>query len=231
LRQHALSDHRENLLLGLFDLAVALDGADIHPLATFGALPGAHIPQSSTLTMAQALHGGAVTDGAAYRASLPTRFPISIVILLLAAALGGLLTLAFGDLYPLFIGSVLLFGVGLPNILFMLRRLRYPDTIIMLPEGYITFLNSASLSEHPYGALSAVTVAPPSLFRGATVVNTGSGTGKQYSVAIRPGFHHSRAIAEQIVANFNTYQQHAIADAEMSDTASVADILDIDPLS
>jgi hypothetical protein len=50
-------------------------------------------------------------------------------------------------------------------------------------------------------------------------------------VAIRPGFHHSRAIAEQIVANFNTYQQHAIADAEMSDTASVADILDIDPLS
>ncbi len=75
LRQHALSDHRENLLLGLFDLAVALDGSGIHPLATFGALPGSHMSRSATLTIAQALHGGAVTDGAAYRASLPSTFP------------------------------------------------------------------------------------------------------------------------------------------------------------
>ena len=30
----------------------------------------------------------------------------------------------------------------------------------------------------------------------------------------------SRRIAEQIVANFSAYQQHAVADAGMSDTAS-----------
>ena len=60
-----------------------------------------------------------------------------------------LLALAIADLYPVFIASVLLFGVGVPNLLFMRRRLRYPDTIIALLQGYITFFNSARLSEHP----------------------------------------------------------------------------------
>ena len=159
------------------------------------------------------------------------RFPISIVILQVALALGCLFSLVSGSVYPLFLGCVLAFGIGLPNILFMLRRLRYPDTIITRPEGYMTFLNSARLSEHPYGAMSEVAIAPPSLFRGATVVNTGVGTGKRYSVTIRPGFHKSRHIAEQIVANFNAYKQHIVTDVRMSDAASVANMLDVDTLS
>jgi TIR domain len=207
LRQRMTSDHRDTLLLGVFDLAEALDQSSIHPLSAFGALPGARLPRSSTLVMAQALNGVTPPDGAVYRASLPARFTYSLVILFVVAALGGLLALASGDLYPLFIASVLLFGIGVPNLLFMRRRLHYPDTIITLPEGYITFFNSARLSEHPYSTLDSVAITASGVFSGFTLTNTGMGSNRPYTVQIRPGFYRSRHIAEQIIADFNHYKR------------------------
>ncbi|HEX5158440.1 MAG TPA: toll/interleukin-1 receptor domain-containing protein [Ktedonobacterales bacterium] len=206
LRQSPRSDLRENLLLGVLSLAEALDQAGAHPAATLGALPGGRLPRSSTLVMARALRGVTPPDGTVYRASLPSRFIYSTIILLAVAASGVLFALVSGSLYPLFIASVLLFGIGVPNLLFMRRRLRYPDTIIALPEGYITFFNSARLSEHPYESLSAVTIAAADAFSGVTLSNSGVGSSKPYTVQIRPGFHQCRDIAEQIIADFNRYK-------------------------
>jgi len=213
LRQRMASDHRDNMLLGMLDLVEALDHMGAHPLAMFGALPGAHIAQSSTLAMAQALRGETAPGATVYRASLPARFPIAIGILLLVAAIGCWLTVTGGGLYPLFIAGLLVFGVGAPTWLFLLRRLRYPDTIITFPEGYVTFYNSARLSEHPYEAMSALTLAPPSLWRGVTLVYTGVGSNRTFQTPIRPGFHQSRRIAEEIIANFNRYKSQVTASA------------------
>jgi TIR domain len=207
LRQCPRSDLRGNLLLGVLSLAEALDQAGAHPASTFGALPGGRLPRSSTLVMAQALRGITPPDGTVFRASLPARFIYSTIILLTVAALGALLALASGNLYPLFIASVLLFGIGAPNLLFMRRRLRYPDTIIALPEGYITFFNSARLSEHPYDSLSTVTITASDAFSGVTLTNSGVGSSKPYTVQIRPGFHQSLHIAERIIADFNRYKR------------------------
>src|SRR6185437_13317043 len=84
---------------------------------------------------------------------------------------------------------------------------RYPDTIIALPEGYITFFNSARLSEHPYDSLSTVMITAFDAFSGVTLANSGVGSGKPYTVQIRPGFHQSRAIAERIIADFSRYKR------------------------
>ncbi len=89
----------------------------------------------------------------------------------------------------------------------MRRRLRYPDTIIALPEGYITFFNSARLSEHPYDSLSTVTITAADPFSGVTLTNSGVGSRKPYTVQIRPVFHQSHAIAERIIADFNRYKR------------------------
>jgi TIR domain len=207
LRQCPRSDLRGNLLLGVLSLAEALDQAGAHPASLFGALPGGRLPRRSTLVMARALRGITPPDGAVYRASLPARFIYSTVILL-----------AIGDLYPLFIASVLLFGIGVPNLLFMRRRLHYPDTIIALPEGYITFFNSARLSEHPYDSLSTVTVSAADAFSGVTLANSGVGSSKPYTVQIRPGFHQSRHIAERIIADFNHDKRLSI-EQSASDTS------------
>jgi hypothetical protein len=88
--------------------------------------------------------------------------------------------------------------------------LRYPDTIIAMPEGYITFFNSARLSEHPYDSLSTVTVTAADPFSGVTLANSGVGSSKPYTVPIRPGFHQSRAIAERIIADFNRYKRLSV---------------------
>ncbi len=223
LRQCPRSDLRDNLLLGVLNLAEALDQAGAHPAATFGALPGGRLPRSSTLVMAQALRGITPPDGAVYRASLPARFIYSTIILLAVAAFGVLFALAIGNLYPLFIASVLLFGIGVPNLLFTRRRLRYPDTIITVPEGYIIFFNSARLSEHPYDSLSTVTITASDAFSGITLANSGIGSSKPYTVQIRPGFHQSRDIAERIVADFNRYKRLSV-----DHSASDANALDID---
>lgn len=207
LRQCPRSDLRDNLLLGVLNLVDALDQAGAHPAATLGALPGGRLPRSSTLVMAQALHGITPPDGMVYRASLPARFIYSTIILLAVAVSGALLALAMSNLYPLFIASVLLFGVGVPNLLFTRRRLRYPDTIITVPEGYITFFNSARLSEHPYESLSTVTISASDPFGGVTLANSGVGSSKPYAVHIRPGFHQSRRIAERIIADFTRYKR------------------------
>ncbi|HEX5546212.1 MAG TPA: toll/interleukin-1 receptor domain-containing protein, partial [Ktedonobacterales bacterium] len=185
LRQSPRSDLRGNLLLGVLSLADALNQAGAHPAASFGALPGGRLPRSSTLVMARALRGITPPDGTVFRASLPARFIYSAIILVTVAAGGVLLALAISDLYPLFIASVLLFGIGVPNLLFMRRRLRYPDTIIALPEGYITFFNSARLSEHPYDSLSTVTITASDTFSGITLANSGVGSSKPYTVQIR----------------------------------------------
>ena len=211
LRQRMASDHRDNMLLGVLDLVYALDHAGAHPLSTFGSLPGARIAHSSTLAMARALRGETTPGATVYQASLPTRFPLAIAILLLVAAAGCWLTISSGDLYPLFIAGLLVFGVGAPAWLFLLRRLRYPDTIITFPEGYVTFYNSARLSEHPFNAMSALTIAPPSLWRGVTLVYTGVGSNRSYQTPIRPGFHQSRRIATEIIANFNRYKSQISA--------------------
>jgi hypothetical protein len=207
LRQSPRSDLRGNLLLGVLGLAEALDQAGAHPASLFGALPGGRLPRSSTLVMARALRGITPPDGTVYRASLPARFIYSSIILLAVAAASALLALAISNLYPLFIASVLLFGIGAPNLLFTRRRLRYPDTIIALPEGYITFFNSARLSEHPYDSLSTVTITAPDAFSGVTLANSGVGSSKPYTVQIRPGFHQSRAIAERIIADFSRFKR------------------------
>lgn len=207
LRQSPRSDLRGNLLLGVLSLAEALDQAGAHPASMFGALPGGRLPRSSTLVMAQALRGITPPDGTVYRASLPARFTYSTIILLAVAAGGALLALAISDLYPLFIVGVLLFGIGVPNLLLTRRRLRYPDTIVTLPEGYITFFNSARLSEHPYDSLSTVTITASDTFSGVTLANSGVGSSKLYTVQIRPGFHQSRRIAERIIADFNRYKR------------------------
>src|SRR6185437_7306834 len=107
LRQCPRSDLSDNLLLGVLNLAEALDQAGVHPAATLGALPGGRLPRSSTLVMARALRGITPPDGTVYRASLPARFIYSTIILLAVAACGALLALASGDLYPVFIASVL----------------------------------------------------------------------------------------------------------------------------
>jgi hypothetical protein len=223
LRQCPRSDLRENLLLGVLGLAEALDQASAHPAASFGALPGGRLPRSSTLVMAQALRGITPPDATVYRASLPARFIYSTIILLMVAAGAVLLALAIADLYPLFIACVLLFGIGVPNLLFARRRLRYPDTIVALPEGYISFFNSARLSEHPYDALSTVSISTADPFSGVTLTNSGVGSSKPYTIPIRPGFHQSRAIAERIIADFNRYKRSS---AEQS--ASDASALDSD---
>lgn len=207
LRESPRSDLRGNLLLGVLSLAEAFDQAGAHPVSLFGALPVGRLPRSSTLVMARALRGITPPDGAVYQASLPARFIYSTIILLAVAAGGVLFTLATGDLYPLFIASALLFGIGVPNLLFLRRRLRYPDTIIALPEGYITFFNSARLSEHPYDSLSTVTITAADAFSGVTLANSGVGSSKPYTVQIRPGFHQSRYIAERIIADFNRYKR------------------------
>jgi hypothetical protein len=207
LRQSPRSDLRGNLLLGVLSLADALNQAGAHPAASFGALPGGRLPRSSTLVMARALRGITPPDGTVFRASLPARFIYSAIILLAVAAASALLALAIGNLYPLFIASVLLFGIGVPNLLFMRRRLRYPDTIVTLPEGYITFFNSARLSEHPYDSLSTVTITASDTFSGITLANSGVGSSKPYTVQIRPGFHQSRAIAERIIADFSRFKR------------------------
>jgi hypothetical protein len=207
LRQCPCSDLCENLLLGVLGLTETLDQAGAHPASMFGALPGGRLPRSSTLMMAQALRGITLPDGAVYWASLPARFIYSTTILVAVAALGVLFALTVGNLYPLFIASVLLFGIGVPNLLFMRRRLRYPDTIIALPEGYITFFNSARLSEHPYDSLSAVTITASDAFSGVTLANSGVGSSKPYTVRIRPGFHQSRHIAERIITDFSRYKR------------------------
>jgi len=98
----------------------------------------------------------------------------------------------------------------MPNLLFMRRRLRYPDTIIALPEGYITFFNSARLSEHPYDSLSTVTITASDAFGGVTLANSGVGSSKPYTVQIRPLFHQSRRIAERIIADFNRYKRLSV---------------------
>ncbi|HEY1388206.1 MAG TPA: toll/interleukin-1 receptor domain-containing protein [Ktedonobacterales bacterium] len=217
LRRRPQSDLRENLLLGVLSLAEALDEAGAHPAASFGALPGGRLPRSSTLVMARALRGITPPDGTAYRASLPARFIYSTIVLLVVAACGVLLALAMSNLYPLFIASVLLFGIGVPNLLFTRRRLRYPDTIITLPEGYITFFNSARLSEHPYDSLSTVTITASDTFSGVTLANSGVGSSKPYTVQIRPGFHQSRDIAARIIADFNHYKRLSV-EQSASDT-------------
>lgn len=211
LRQRIASDHRDNMLLGVLNLVYALDHAGAHPLSTFGSLPGAHIGHTSTLAMAQALRGETTPGATVYQASLPARFSIAIAILLLVAAAGCWLTISSGDLYPLFIAGLLVFGVGAPTWLFLLRRLRYPDTIITFPEGYVTFYNSARLSEHPFNAMSALTIGPPSLWRGVTLVYTGVGSNQSYQTPIRPGFHQSRRIATEITANFSRYRSEISA--------------------
>lgn len=122
------------------------------------------------------------------------------------AALGCWLKVESGDLYPLFIGSILVFGLGVATFLFTRRRLRYPDSIITLLEGYMTFFNSA-LSEHPFESLGTLAIAPSSLFSGVTLVNTSIGSNKPYAVRIRSGFHQSWKIAEQIIADFNRYKR------------------------
>lgn len=221
LRDCPRNDLRENLLLGVLGLAEALDQAGTHPAASFGALPGGRLPRSSTLVMAQALRGITPPDGTVYRASLPARFIYATIILLVVASGAVLLTLASGDLYPLFIASVLLFGIGVPNLLFIRRRLRYPDTIIVLPEGYITFFNSARLSEHPYDSLSMVTVTATDPFSGVTLANSGVGASKPYTVQIRPGFHQSRTIAERIIADFNRYKR--LSGERLANDASALD--------
>jgi hypothetical protein len=225
LRQCARSDLRENLLLGVLGLAEALDQAGAHPATSFGALPGGRLPRSSSLVMAQALRGITPPDGAVYQASLPARFIYATIILLAVAAGVLLLALAIADLYPVFIASVLLFGIGVPNLLFMRRRLRYPDTIVALPEGYITFFNSARLSEHPYDSLSTVTITASDAFSGVTLANGGVGSRKPYTVQIRPGFHQSRAIAERIIADFNRYKrlngEQSASDASALDTDAI----------
>lgn len=212
LRRRPSSSLRDNLLLGVLDLAVALDQAGAHPAQTFGALPGGHLPRSSMLVMAQALRGINPLDGAVYRASLPARFVYSTIILLVAAALGILLIPWFGNLYPLFLAGVLLFGVGAPNLLFILHRLRYPDIIITLPEGYITFFDSARLSEHPFDTLGAVTVTASGVISGVTLTNAATGSKRPYTVQIRPGFHRSRQIAARIVSDFDHYKRLAGSD-------------------
>lgn len=209
LRQHMVSDHRQNLLLGVLELALTLDRAGIHPLAAFASLPGGRVSQSSAVLVAETLHGRTSPNSVVYRASLPARFALSMILLLLIAAVGCWLFLQSGDLYPLFIASVVLFGLGVPNLLFLRRRLRYPDIIITLSEGYITFFNSARLLEYPYDSMSALTLAPPSLFSGTTLVNTGIGSNSPLTVRIRPGFHQSRKIAQRIIADFNRYKRQA----------------------
>ncbi|HEU4785041.1 MAG TPA: toll/interleukin-1 receptor domain-containing protein [Ktedonobacterales bacterium] len=207
LRQAPRSDLQGNLMLGVLSLTEALDQAGAHPASMFGALPGGRLPRSSTLVMARALHGITPPDGTVYRASLPARFTYSTIILLAVAAAGVLFALAIRDLYPLFIAGVLLFGIGVPNLLLTRRRLRYPDTIVTLPEGYITFFNSARLSEHPYDSLSTVTITASDAFSGVMLANSGVGSSKPYTVQIRPGFHQSRHIAERIIADFNHYKR------------------------
>jgi hypothetical protein len=231
LRQRMTSDHRDSLLLGMFDLAAALDQSGINPLSTFGALPSARLPRSSTLVMAEALHGVKPPDGTLYQARLPARFSYSLVLLLVVAALGGLLSLAMSDLLPLFIACVLLFGIGLPSLLFIRRRIRYPDIIIALPEGYITFFSSARLSEHPYGTLDAVTITASGAFSGVTLSNSGVGSNRPYTVQIRQGFHQSRQIAERIIADFNHYKrkQHANLGQTQGDVKA-PDVPDMDVL-
>jgi hypothetical protein len=211
LRQRPICDHRQGLLFGIFALADALAMAGIAPLPTFGALPGARIAHSSMLAVAQTLHGGAPTESSVYRASLPARFPFSLALLLVVAAVSCWFAILAGSPYLIVVAGILVFGVGWPTLLFLRRRLRFPDTIIIFPEGYITFFKSAYVSEHPFDGLNAVAVAPPSLFRGATLVNTGIGARKPYHVPIRPGFHQSRRIAEEIVASFNHYKSQVTA--------------------
>lgn len=211
LRQRPICDHRQGLLFGIFALADALAMAGIAPLPTFGALPGARIAHSSMLAVAQTLHGNAPTESSVYRTSLPARFPFSLALLLVVAAVSCWFAILAGSPYLIVVAGILVFGVGWPTLLFLRRRLRFPDTIIIFPEGYITFFKSAYVSEHPFDGLSAVTIAPPSLFRGATLVNTGIGGHKPYHVPIRPGFHQSRRIAEEIVATFNRYKSQASA--------------------
>ena len=62
--------------------------------------------------------------------------------------------------------------------------------------------------------MSALTRERRGLFGGVTLVYTGIGSNRRFQTPIRPGFHQSRHIADEIIANFIRHKRRAGAGGE-----------------
>jgi hypothetical protein len=202
------SDHRERLLLGVFDLVWALDAQGIRAASTYATLSGTRLPENSMLAIAQALRGEEVPNAQVYRGRLPARLWLAALAQLMLAALCLGIWAATGDLYFAYIVALAVLAIIPALALLIRRRLRYPDIIILRADGYATFFGSARVLEHPFASLSAVQVGRSRLTQGTPLVNFGIDKTVKYALWIPPCIPRHRRLATEIAAAFVQYAVH-----------------------
>jgi hypothetical protein len=210
LRGRVRADCRDTLILGMLDLGLALDEVGIRPVLT-DELEQARLAAMPTL--ARALRGQAPPNGQVYRGRFQASLLVGPLALLLTAALEFGLALQSGSLFFMALIAVAELGFAPPLVLFILRRLRYPDIIVALPDGYITFYGSVLVQQHPFALMRSVAIRPTRLGSGVSLVNTPPDPSRPYTIPILPTFRARKRIAGRIVADFARYRQERGAGA------------------
>src|SRR6185503_13122461 len=102
------------------------------------------------LTLAQALHGTTPPGGRLYRGRPPLSlfFAAGIVFLGILLFLG--LYLVGGPPLFLILSATIVAAAAPAFVSVTRRRLRHPDLVVTLPDGFITFMDSAQILAHPY---------------------------------------------------------------------------------
>jgi hypothetical protein len=204
LRSRIVADARPALGLAMLDLALALDNAGVHPVSGY-ASPGAYrMARDPNLALARALHEGAPPEGRLYRGG----FPFALIF---AAAVVLLTTMLFLGMYlvgapPFFLVlSLTMLAVAAPAFIRAIRRcLRYPDIVLTLPDGFITFLDSSQIHSYPYASVRALHIDGARLLSGVRVIMTGH-SGASYHQNLPATLPH-RAIATRIAEDFAAFQ-------------------------
>jgi hypothetical protein len=204
IRSRTVADARPALGLAMLDLALALDNAGVHPVSGY-ASPGAYrMARDPNLALARALHEGAPPQGRLYRGGFPFALIFAAVAVLLTVLLFLGMYLSGGPPFFLIISGATL-AVAAPAFISALRRrLRYPDVVLTLPDGFITFLDSSQIHTYPYASARALTVDGARLLNRVRVIITGY-SGASYHQNL-PATLPQRAIAERIAEDFAAFQ-------------------------
>lgn len=205
LRTLVVGDARATLLYGILALTRRLDDLGVSP-TVLDMPPGGHLTREPTLTVARALRGAAPSDGRVYRGRLPFRIYTTILVALVCAAiLLGLYAIS-GEILALWLLAVELAALGSSVVAYGIRRGRYPDLIITLPDGFITFFGSGTILVHPYGTMSSITSGRGRLRRG-TPLNYLMVNGHPYTIWLPATFPRRRRIVQQMIDDYTRYRE------------------------
>jgi hypothetical protein len=204
LRSRIVADARPALGFAMLDLAPALDNTGVHPVSGY-ALPGAYrMARDPNLALARALHEGASPQGRLYRGRFPFALIFAAVVVLLTMMLFLGLYLVGGPPFFLIISATTL-AVAAPAFISVIRRrLRYPDIVLTLPDGFITFLGSSQILTYPYASLRAFAVDGARPLSGVRLILTGH-SGASYHQDV-PATLPRRMIAARIAEDFAAFQ-------------------------